>query len=42
MDITHIKNSLDNCLINDYWDNPNKFQQLNDPFPKWFQEEVEN
>lgn len=31
-----IKAALDDCLINDYWDNPEKYTNLADPFPTWF------
>lgn len=34
-----IKMALDQCLILDYWDNLEKYQSLNDPFPKWFEQE---
>ena len=32
----HIRSSLDECLINDYWDNQEKYSNLVDPFPNWF------
>ena len=38
MQVDIIKNALDSCLIEDYWQNPSKYHNLNDPFPNWFQE----
>lgn len=39
IDVQFIKEKLDACLIKDYWDNEEKYKHLEDPFPKWFQEE---
>lgn len=36
MDETAIRKSLDDCLINDYLDFPDKSEALKDPFPEWF------
>ncbi|WP_395166695.1 GTP-binding protein [Francisella salimarina] len=36
-----IKEALDDCLINDYWDNPEKYTDLADPFPAWFESDDE-
>ena len=35
-----IKEKLDGCLIKDYWENPEKYQALDDPFPKWYADEM--
>jgi len=40
MDVDFVKRKLDECLIYDYWESPEKYHSINDPFPKWFQEEV--
>ncbi len=39
MDVDFIKGELDQCLIYDYWESPEKYHSINDPFPNWFQEE---
>ena len=39
MDIDFIKNKLDSCLIHDYWNSPEHYQSISDPFPNWFKEE---
>lgn len=39
MDIDAIQTNLDNCLIQEYWTNPEAYQSLNDPFPHWFKED---
>lgn len=36
-----IKAALDQCLINDYWNNPEKYTNLVDPFPAWFESDDE-
>ncbi len=28
--------ALDECLINDCWDNPSKYENITYPFPRWF------
>ena len=30
-----IRKALDECIIRDYWDKPNAYQALSDPFPEW-------
>ena len=30
---------LDQCLIKDYLHNPEKYQNISDPFPVWFEED---
>lgn len=39
MDFDVIKANLDKCLIQDYWQNPEEYHLLKDPFPNWFKEE---
>ena len=39
MDEKHIRSELDQCLIKDFAQSPNKYQDISDPFPGWFQEE---
>ncbi len=39
MDADYIKSKLDSCLISDYWNNPESYQSISDPFPRWFIEE---
>ncbi|AXA33889.1 GTP-binding protein [Francisella adeliensis] len=34
-----VRAELDKCLINDYWDNPDKYKNLSDPFPQWFEDD---
>ena len=41
IDIDFIKAKLDACLIKDYWGNEEKYHNISDPFPNWFQEENE-
>jgi len=36
MDIDAIKTILDDCLIHDYWQDPNQYHAISDPFPRWF------
>jgi G3E family GTPase len=38
MDQEKIKQKLDACLVKDYLSEPTKFENLKDPFPKWFQQ----
>jgi G3E family GTPase len=40
MDEQDISKRLDECLIDDYLDAPEVFQQIDDPFPKWFQQQA--
>ena len=42
IDESYIRAELDKCLLSDYWDNKNKYNELYDPFPKWFLEESEH
>lgn len=37
MDQQTICQWLDECLIQNYLDNPKQYQLLNDPFPAWFE-----
>lgn len=39
IDIDAIKTKLNDCLIQDYWQNPEAYQRIHDPFPNWFKEE---
>ncbi len=41
MDINAIKAELDQCLIQDYWQDQAKYHALHDPFPNWFKTEHE-
>ncbi|MFC4892029.1 GTP-binding protein [Pseudofrancisella aestuarii] len=41
MDEKQIRSALDECLINDYWNNPDKYSNISDPFPNWFVENNE-
>ena len=36
MDQEIIKNTLDKCLVSNYLDSPEVFEELEDPFPQWF------
>ncbi len=38
MDEAMIRQRLDDCLVKDYLEKPDVWQQLNDPFPEWFKE----
>ncbi len=40
IDIDFIKNKLNSCLIHDYWESPESYHSISDPFPNWFKEEV--
>ena len=37
MNEQEIRRQLDTCLVTDYLDAPNAYQQQKDPFPQWFQ-----
>ena len=37
-----MREQLNDCLIVDYWDNPEKYKKISDPFPTWFSEEEIN
>ena len=39
MDPDSIKANLDACLIKNYWENPEQYHSISDPFPVWFKEE---
>ncbi len=39
MDFALMKNKLDACLIRDYWDKPEKYKFISDPFPQWFEDQ---
>lgn len=41
MDSNLIKLKLDSCLIKDYWESPEQYHAIHDPFPEWFKEEDE-
>ena len=32
-----IRENLNKCLIQSYWDNPDEYLKINDPFPQWSQ-----
>ena len=36
MDQEIIKSTLDKCLVSNYLDSPDVFEELEDPFPQWF------
>ncbi|MFN3233878.1 MAG: GTP-binding protein [Gammaproteobacteria bacterium] len=36
MDIDKLKENLDDCLIHKYWQDPEKYHLIGDPFPNWF------
>ena len=36
MDKEMIRSTLDKCLISNYLDTPDVFEELEDPFPQWF------
>lgn len=38
MDEAAIRSRLDTCLVDDYLTSPDYFQNLKDPFPKWFED----
>ncbi|MEC8064370.1 MAG: zinc metallochaperone GTPase ZigA [Pseudomonadota bacterium] len=38
MDKMKICQQLDACLVKDFLNDPNRYQQLDDPFPVWFEE----
>jgi len=38
---SEIQKNLDDCLIKDYLSNPLMYQNIADPFPKWFETENE-
>jgi hypothetical protein len=38
MDEAAIRSRLDTCLFDDYLTSPDYFQNLKDPFPKWFED----
>lgn len=38
MDEAMLRKRLDDCLVKDYLEKPEFWQQLNDPFPAWFKE----
>ena len=38
MDQERIRQQLDACLIKDYLTEPQRYQKIEDPFPRWFQE----
>jgi len=38
IDIDFIQSKLDNCLVSDYWKNPQHYLAQSDPFPNWFQD----
>ena len=35
-----IRENLNNCLIPSYWDDPDQYHTINDPFPKWPQPDL--
>ena len=39
MDESSIREALDQCLLKDYDQNPDQYQDIKDPFPAWFSEE---
>ncbi len=41
MDEQKIRQQLDTCLIKDYLLAPGKYQEMEDPFPEWFQQTAE-
>ena len=38
MDQESIRNRLDECLVDDYLADPERYRKLADPFPQWFQQ----
>jgi G3E family GTPase len=38
MNEAKIRKELDACLVNDYLNEPKKYQKIPDPFPKWFEQ----
>ena len=38
MDEATIREMLDACLVDNYLESPDTFEQLKDPFPLWFKE----
>ena len=41
IDENYIREQLDACLIMDFWENPQAYLAMEDPFPQWFKEAQE-